>query len=153
MIYRKAKIEDVPIIQQLINNYANRGLMLAKPLIAIYENLREYVIAEDEKTSQITGVGGLHILWDDLAEVRSLAVAEPYFKQGIGRELVHRLEADAKSLGLPQVFALTYQTDFFKKLGYTEIENKLLPQKVWMECINCPKFPDCDERAVLKKLE
>ena len=150
MIYRKAKMEYVKNIQALINQYASDGLMLAKPLVTIYENLREYVVAEEE--GRVVGVGGLHILWEDLAEVRSLAVNNEYAGKGIGSEIVKRLEDEAVFLGLKQVFALTYQTGFFEKLGYHEIEHSSLPQKVWMECINCPKFPNCDEHAVLKTM-
>jgi len=150
MIYRKAKMADVPEIHKLINGFAERGLMLAKPLIAIYENLREYVVVEDNQ--KVVGVGGLHILWSDLAEVRSLAVHQDYHHMGIGKCIVDKLEEEARELGIPKLFALTYQEDFFHSIGFHKIDNKLLPQKVWTECINCPKFPNCDEVAMLKEL-
>lgn len=150
MIFRDAKMEDVPSIQRLINGYASSGLMLAKPLISIYENLREYVVAEED--GKVIGVGGLHILWQDLAEVRSVAVDSNYIGKGVGRQILQKLEEEARYLGLPKIFALTLQTEFFLKQGFQKIEHNSLPQKVWMECINCPKFPDCDEQAVLKTL-
>ncbi len=150
MIYRKAKMVDVPEIHKLINGFAERGLMLAKPLIAIYDNLREYVVAEENQT--VVGVGGLHILWSDLAEVRSLAVHGDYHHIGIGKNIVEKLEEEARELGIPKLFALTYQEDFFRSVGFQKIDNKLLPQKVWTECINCPKFPNCDEVAMMKEL-
>ncbi|MGI6678312.1 MAG: N-acetyltransferase [Dehalobacterium sp.] len=151
MIYRKAKMADVEAIHGLINDYANKGLMLARSRSSIYENLREYLIAEDE--GNVVGVGGLHIMWHDLGEIRALAIDPAYVKQGIGRRIIELLEEEARGLGLPQLFALTYQPGFFVKCGFQEVENSILPQKVWKECINCPKFPDCDEQAVLKILE
>lgn len=150
MLYRKAKMEDVESIHKMINNYANEGLMLARSRSSIYEGLREYTIAEHE--NMIVGVGGLHILWYDLAEVRALAIAPEYAKRGIGRNIVQLLEKEAYDLGIPRLFALTYQPGFFVKCGFDEVENNNLPQKVWKECINCPKFPHCDEKAVMKTI-
>ena len=98
----------------------------------------------------LIGVAGLHILWEDLAEVRSVAVAPDHTGKGIGRELVQQLEAEARELKLARVFALTYQDGFFGKLGYEKVAHDSLPQKVWMECVNCPKFPACDEFAMVK---
>lgn len=141
---------DVEAMHSLINNYANMGLMLARSRSSIYEGLREYTVAENQDL--IVGVGGLHILWQDLAEVRALAIAPEYAKQGIGRQIVRILEQEARDLELPRLFALTYQPVFFTKCGFREVENKNLPQKVWKECINCPKFPHCDEQAVIKIL-
>lgn len=150
MIYRKAKMTDVESIHGLINKYADMGLMLARSRISLYEGLREYTVAEKEGI--VVGVGGLHILWHDLAEIRALAIDPAYTRLGIGRQIVHLLEQEARKLELPRLFALTYQTEFFKKCGFEEVENKNLPQKVWKECINCPKFPHCDEQAVVKVL-
>jgi len=147
-ILRKARIGDVLQMQTLIMDYANKGMMLPKPLMALYEHLRDYNVVECD--GKIVATGALHILWHDLAEVRSLAVAADYKGQGLGVMLLKRLEDEAKELGMPQVFALTYQREFFTRHGYTVIEHRELPQKVWMECVNCPKFPDCDEQAVIK---
>jgi amino-acid N-acetyltransferase len=150
MLYRKARMSDVEAIHGLINNYANKGLMLARSRSCIYEGIREYTVAEHEGI--IVGVGGLHILWYDLAEIRALAIAPEYSKRGVGRRIVSLLEEEARDLELPMLFALTYQPGFFIKCGYQVTEHKNLPQKVWKECINCPKFPDCDEQAVIKVL-
>ncbi|MBO8168201.1 MAG: N-acetyltransferase [Thermoanaerobacteraceae bacterium] len=150
MIIRKAIMSDVEAMHSLVNKYAEKGLMLARSRSAFYESLRDYTVVEEN--GEVIGVGGLHILWSDLAEIRSLAIAPGYVKQGIGRKLVEVLVEEAKELEIPQVFALTYQPVFFIKCGFKEIANKDLPHKVWKECINCPKFPDCDEYAVIKEL-
>lgn len=150
-VFRKSRMTDVENIHCLINKYASEGLMLARSRSSLYEGLREYTVVEDR--GKMIGVGGLHILWFDLAEVRSLAIVPEYAKKGIGRQLVQVLEEEAKYLGIPKLFALTYQPGFFVKCGFTEISNKDLPQKVWKECIDCPKFPDCDEHAVIKNLQ
>ena len=151
MLLRKAAMADVEPIRELINAYAAQGLMLPKARSAIYENIREYILAEE--AGQVVGVGGLHILWHDLAEVRSLAVAEEMRGKGIGRKIVSAREDEAMSRGVTRCFALTYQKDFFSSCGYQLVENKELPQKVWTECINCPKFPDCDEYAMIKMVK
>lgn len=150
MIIRKAVMSDVESMHGLINKYAEKGLMLARSRSMFYESLRDYSVVEEN--GEIIGVGGLHILWSDLVEIRSVAISPDYTKKGVGRELVEVLEQEARELLIPTVFALTYQPGFFAKCGYTEISNKDLPHKVWKECINCPKFPDCDEHAVIKEL-
>lgn len=148
--YRKARIEDVESIYQLIIGHANRGAMLPRPRQSLYEGIREYIVAENQ--GEIIAVGALRILWKDLAEIRSLVVKDDHMRQYIGRKIVSLLEEEARALGLPRIFALTYQETFFEKCGYCKISNKELPQKVWRDCIDCPKFPDCDEVAVLKIL-
>ena len=150
MILRKAKISDVETIHGLVNHFAGKRLMLGRSRAMLYENLREFTVAENN--GEIIGVGALHIIWEDLAEIRALAVSDQHFKQGIGRELVKVLLDEASELGLPKVFALTYQPGFFNKCGFEEISKDLLPQKVWKECVNCPLFPNCDEQAVIIEL-
>jgi amino-acid N-acetyltransferase len=150
VILRKAKISDVEAIHSLVNHFAGKRLMLGRSRAMLYENLREFTVAE--KDNIIIGVGALHIIWEDLAEIRALAVSSEYFKQGIGRELVKIFLDEARDLGIVKVFALTYQPGFFKKCGFTDIDKDLLPQKVWKECVNCPEFPNCDEKAVLIEL-
>jgi len=150
MIIRKALMSDVEQMHGLINKYAEKGLMLARSRSLFYESLRDYTVVEDKE--KVVGVGGLHILWSDLGEIRSLAIGPEYVKKGIGKQLVEVLEAEARELELPRIFTLTYQPGFFSKCGFTEISNKDLPHKVWKECINCPKFPDCDEHALIKEL-
>ncbi len=144
--FRRAKIKDVPHMQRVINGYAEKGLMLPRPLVKLYENLRDFYVAEED--GELVGVAALHIVWEDLAEVRALAVAPGKERQGIGSGLVKVLLEEASSLGVGRVFALTYQPDFFEKCGFEQTPKDSLPHKVWGECINCPKFPNCDEVAM-----
>lgn len=147
MKYRKAKITDVEPIHALITSYANKGLMLARPRTLLYESLREFTIAEDH--DRVVGAGSLHIIWEDLAEIRAMAVAPDYIGKGIGRGLVDRFIREARELVLPRVFVLTYQQEFFEKCGFKVVAKESLPQKVWKECVNCPKFPNCEEIAMI----
>ncbi len=150
IIYRKATMKDVENLHQLINDFASQGLMLPRSRNALYETLREFIIAEDE--GQFIGTGSLHITWDNLAEIRALAISPQYQHQGIGQKLVAELEMEAKNLYISQVFALTYQVAFFHKCDYRVVSKEEMPQKIWKECINCPKFPKCDEVAMVKNL-
>ncbi|PKM89492.1 MAG: GNAT family N-acetyltransferase [Firmicutes bacterium HGW-Firmicutes-12] len=143
MQVRKARLTDVEEMHQLVNNYAEKGLMLSRPRSMLYEYIRDFVVVE--KDGKILGAGALHIMWEDLAEIRALAVKEEYAKQGIGRMIVEFSLQEAKSLGIPKIFTLTYRPEFFKRLGFVEVAKENMPQKVWRECINCPKFPNCDE--------
>ncbi|MFA5528699.1 MAG: N-acetyltransferase [Peptostreptococcales bacterium] len=143
MILRKAKLSDVEDILALVNHYAATGLMLSKSRSNIFEHIRDFAVVEIDGV--IAGVGGLHILWNDLAEIRSLAVKEEYSYRGIGRGLVEFFLEEARELSIPRVFTLTYQVDFFKKQGFIIVDKNNMPQKIWGECINCPKFPNCDE--------
>ncbi len=147
---RKATIKDVKIIQNTLEYYADRGLLLPRSLSDLYDNLRDFIVFQDKKT--IWGVSGLHVCWEDLGEIRSLAVLPPHTKRGIGRQLVEKCEKEAIKLGLKKVFTLTYQESFFTSLGYQTIDKKLLPHKIWGDCLKCAKFPDCDEIAMIKKL-
>ncbi len=147
---RKAKIQDVPQLVDLINYYAQKGEMLPRTQGQVYSVLRDFVVIEQE--SKVVGVGALSIIWSDLAEVRSLAIAPDKQGQGLGRRIVETLLAEARDLELPQVFTLTYKPDFFVKLGFTLADKKDLPHKIWKDCIHCPKFPDCDEIAMVKML-
>ena len=146
MIYRKAKITDVEHIHSLITHYAEQNLMLARSRAMLYESLREFIIVEDE--NNVIGAGALNIIWSDLAEIRALTVAPAYAGQGIGGTLVHKFINEARELALPRIFVLTYQQEFFKKCGFQVVPKESLPQKVWKECVNCPKFPNCEELAM-----
>jgi len=152
MLYRKATMADVPAIYNLINDYAVQGLMLRRPVLYLYESVRDYVVATDEESGEVLGVAGLHIMWADLAEIRSLAVKPGLTKQGVGRGIVNALLEDARLLGLKRVFALTYQQIFFEKCGFSVVQKETLPQKVWKECVYCDKFERCDEIAVIRLL-
>ncbi|MGI6295798.1 MAG: N-acetyltransferase [Armatimonadota bacterium] len=147
---RRAKATDAKNIQKLINTFAAKDEMLPRSLNSIYENIRDFLVIEEN--SGVVGCCALHVTWGDLAEIRSLAVDETTQGRGYGRLLVERCLDDARELGLPKVFALTYVPDFFEKLGFSRISKSELPHKIWSECINCPKFPDCGEEAVQLEL-
>jgi amino-acid N-acetyltransferase len=147
----KAKIGDVPKIQQLVNSFADRGEMLARPLSEIYENLRDYFIVRDD--DKIIGCVALHISWVDLAEIKALAVSESAQRKGLGAQLVKACIDEAKELEIPLLFCLTYKPVFFGKQGFTEVDKMTLPKKVWTECFHCPKFPDCGETAMILPLK
>lgn len=150
MHLRKAVVHDVPQIQKLINHYADQGLMLARSLSSLYGGIREFIVAEHD--NKIVGIGALQIVWSDLAEIRSLAIAPGYVKNGLGSRIVSALVEEANELGIPQVFTLTYQPGFFTKCGFHVIDKEELPNKIWKDCLDCVKFPNCDETALLKKL-
>ncbi|WP_020675593.1 N-acetyltransferase [Geopsychrobacter electrodiphilus] len=143
---RRALITDARAIHQLLLGYAQQGQLLGRSLVDIYDALRDFHVFEEE--GQIIGVGALQICWENLAEIRSLAVKDGLIGRGIGRLLVEACLEEARLLGLKRVFALTYQPRFFEKLGFTEIEKSDLPHKIWTDCIHCIKFPDCDEIAL-----
>lgn len=143
---RKARIADVKIIHKLLLNYAKDGLMLSRSLSELYEGIRDFYVYEDQ--GDVVGTVCLQICWEDLAEVRSLAVIEGRGLRGIGRQLVEACLDEARELGLKRVFALTYKPGFFEKLGFHLIEKSELPHKIWTDCIKCPKFPECDELAL-----
>lgn len=144
---RKAEITDIKSIQVLINDFADKGLMLPRSLSSLFDNLRDFVVAVDE-TNKVIGCGALHIVWYDLAEIKSLAVNKDFRYKGIGRKIINYLLDESSVLKVKKVFALTYEEKFFMKLGFNIIDKSELPHKVWSDCINCSKFPDCDEIAV-----
>ncbi len=147
---RKAKIEDIKGIQKVISDFAKKDLMLPRSLNELYENIRDFWVAEDKK--RITACAALHISWDDLAEIKSVAVERSKQGKGLGRILVSACLEEAVELGARRVFVLTYRPDYFKKFGFKRIKQSQLPHKIWAECINCCKFPDCREIAMVKKL-
>lgn len=143
---RRATISDVRRIHALVNEYAREQLMLPRPLGELYENNRDFFVALDDD-GEVAGCGALHVVWEDLAEIKCLAIAKTHQKQGLGTALVRALVAEAQALGLPKLFCLTYQGEFFKRLGFRYVPKDTLPHKVWGECIRCPHFPDCGEEA------
>ncbi len=147
---RKAKIKDIKQIQELINFFAKEDLMLPRSLNELYENLRDFWVYEDK--NKILGCCSLHISWQDLVEIKSLAVAKNSQKKGIGAKLVDSCVNEAKELKAKSIFVLTYKPEFFRKFGFKRIKTSSLPHKIWAECINCPKFPNCQEIAMIKEL-
>ena len=146
IIYRKPNFNDIETIFNLINDYASEGIMLSKSRSTLYETIREMIIAVDG--DEVVGVGALHVTWNELAEVRSMAVNKNYTHHGIGAEIVKRLIDEGKSFGVKKYFTLTYKPGFFQTLGFKTITKDELPHKIWRECIDCPKFPNCDEIAM-----
>ena len=148
MNVRSAKISDVEAIHALINSYAERDRMLFRSVADIYENLQCFNVAELD--GSVVGCCALEIVWSDLAEIKSLAVDETNREKGIGRMLVAAAAEQAAALGVPRVFALTLEPEFFLKSGFEIVEKETLPMKVWSDCARCPKQQDCDETAVIR---
>lgn len=148
---RKAKLQDVKKIQQLVNFYAKKNEMLPLSLSELYDNIRNFYVYE--KKDRILGCGALHVSWDRLGEIRSLVVQRSKQKKGIGKRIVKICLREAKELGLEEVFVLTYKPEYFKKFGFKDIDKYQLPHKVWRECIKCVHFPDCEEDALIKKFK
>ena len=147
--YRSAKFADVEEIYSLIAGYASQGLMLPKPHNVLYEALREFIVAVEVDTKKIVGTGALHLTWNELAEVRSMAVHPDYKRQGIGAEIVKQLLIQGRDIGVKNFFTLTYSPEFFASLGFKVTTRESLPHKIWKECIDCPKFANCDEIAMI----
>jgi amino-acid N-acetyltransferase len=145
---RKARMRDVKTIQKLIADYARKGDMLPRSLSEIYENLRDYFVYV-ENGDDVIGSAAIHIMWEDLAEVRSLAVREDRMGRRVGTQLVEACMSEAIVLGIARVFALTYKPEFFEKLGFKRVDKAELPHKIWTDCLKCSKFPDCDEIALV----
>jgi len=147
---RKARIEDIQGIQKVINTFAKQDLMLPRSLNELYENIRDFFVVEEH--TRIVGCAALHISWDDLAEIKSVAVAKHIQGKGMGKALIEACVDEAKELGAKKIFVLTYKPKFFKKFGFKTVKTSKLPHKIWAECINCCKFPNCQEIALLKIL-
>ncbi len=147
----KARISDVTQMHELINYFADKDEMLPRSLSEIYENIRDYFVVRQGE--RIIACAALHVMWSDLAEIKSVAVAEGSQGQGLGDQLVEACLKEAKELGMPTVFCLTYKPAFFERLGFSQLDKMELPRKVWGECYRCPKFPDCDEVALIYHLE
>ena len=148
---RKASIKDVKAIHVLLQEYGKKEELLARPLSELYDHVRDFSVYEDTDQHMI-GCCALQFCWEDLAEIRSLAVHPDYLGQNIGTELAKSVLTEAKSFNVQKIFTLTYQPDFFKQFGFVEIERSELPLKIWGDCMICVKFPDCDEIAMMKKL-
>jgi amino-acid N-acetyltransferase len=151
---RKATIEDIKSIHALLKYYGEKGELLARPLSKLYDHVRDFsVFTEPQDSRKIIGCCALQFCWEELAEIRSLAVRENVFRQSIGRQLVENAFAEARQFKIKSLFTLTYKPFFFEKFGFIKIDKADLPIKIWSDCINCVKFPDCDETAMIKSLE
>lgn len=148
---RKARLTDIKGIYDLIQPFAKQEIMLPLALGDLVERIRDFHVAEEN--GEVIGSVALHVAWDTLVEIRSLAVKEIWQKKGLGRQLVEAVLCEAVDLGAEEVFTLTYIPSFFEKFGFVRIDRQRLPHKVWQDCIKCTKFPDCGEVALLKRLE
>jgi len=146
----RARVSDAAAIHQMVNHFADKGEMLPRALSDIYENVRDYFVVRDNE--QVTACAALHVNWLDLAEIRSLAVDESMQKKGVGSLLIQACLDDAKNLAIPTVFCLTYKPALFEKHGFQLVDKMELPRKVWIECYRCPKFPDCNEVALIRHI-
>ncbi len=147
---RKANVTDVKKIQKLINYYAKHDMMLPRSLSELYENIRDFFVYAEGKN--IHGACALHIDWEDLAEIKSLAVAKGKSGKGVGSKLLEECLKEAHTLRVKKVFALTYVPEFFEHAGFRTIDKKELPRKIWSECIKCVYFPNCNEIAMMKEI-
>jgi len=148
---RRATTDDVGSLYDIIQSYAEKGIMLPRSKEALARQIDTFVIAESE--GQFVGCGSLFRLGQDLVEIRSLGVTDGYKGQGIGRKLVTFLTDEAREQRIPKIMALTYEVAFFEKIGFTVVPKEIFPEKVWTDCVNCKKQNNCDEIAVLKRLD
>ncbi|MCX5846029.1 MAG: N-acetyltransferase [Deltaproteobacteria bacterium] len=150
---RKARIGDVKTIHRMINHSSGKGEMLPRSLMDIYGSLRDFFIYFDESQQAIAGICAMNIIWENLAEVRSLRVEEEYRKKGIGKKLVEACISEAITLQLFRIFTLTIKPEFFKRLGFRQVDMSTLSEKIWSDCFRCSKYPDyCDEVAMIIEL-
>jgi amino-acid N-acetyltransferase len=148
---RPARVGDVPAIQDLIRTFADRKLMIRRSLGELYESVREFFVATDDG-GKVIGCAALHVFWEDLAELKCLAVSETVQGLGVGRRLVEACWGAAEELEIKTLFTLTYVPGFFEKCGYRTIDKADLPHKIWNECVRCPLFPSCNEIALIRSV-
>lgn len=148
---RRATMDDVKDIHALLMDSARKGLLLPRALIFLYGHVRNFLVIDDSRGG-LAACCALAPVWEDLAEVCSLAVREDLRKQGLGRKIVTACVDDCRSLHLKKVFSLTYQAAFFERIGFHEVDKGVLPQKIWADCVHCAKYPDCDETAMFLEL-
>ncbi len=147
---RKATLRDVRAIHRLISEQAKDGHILLRALTELYAQVRDFSVQSADDSDEIVGCGALHFVWEDLAEVRSLAVTTNYQHKGIGTQLIEALLEEARQMEVKQVFVLANKTRLFERCGFTVMEKNLLPHKIWADCLRCTKFPDCDEIALAR---
>jgi len=150
IVLRQARVTDVPAIHELIGGFAERGLMLPRSRATLYETVRSFVVAEED--GELVGAGALRTVWEDWGEICSLAVADGRQRHGVGSGIAGTLVEQAVELGLRRIFVLTYVPGFFETIGFDGVEKSTLPHKVWSDCVNCPKFPDCGEVSLVREL-
>ena len=146
-VFRPPLIRDIDAMYALIQYWANKDQMLVRHPNELCENIRDFMVYEED--GKILGLCGLHVIWKDLAEIRALAVSPEHFGRDIGGRLVRLLTDEARRLGIAKVFTLTYVPGFFQKLGFQVVEKSALPHKIWVDCVRCHKFPDCDETGMI----
>jgi amino-acid N-acetyltransferase len=150
---RKARIGDVKTIHRLINLSSGKGEMLPRSLMDIYGSLRDFVVYQEEGQKEILGICAMSIIWENLAEIRSLYVDEGHRRKGIGQKLVEACISEAITLEIFRIFTLTYKREFFRRLGFQDVERSTLPEKIWSDCFRCSKYPDfCDEVSMILEL-
>jgi amino-acid N-acetyltransferase len=149
---RPARVSDVPAIYELVRTFAERKLMILRSMGELYESIREFLVAVEDDGG-LAGCVALHVFWEDLAELKCLAVAEHLHGQGIGRQLIMACWESARELEVKSVFTLTHAAEFFERCGYQQVEKSELPQKIWNECVRCPLFPSCPEVALVRSVE
>jgi amino-acid N-acetyltransferase len=152
-LIRKATIKDIKTIHQLLQHYGRLGELLPRPLSELYDHVRDFTVYEDPRAKGVVGCCALQFCWEDLAEIRSLAVQPEYVGKGIGRQLADAVLEEARRYDVKQIFTLTYRPEFFVQLDFHRIDRSELPIKIWSGCITCVKYPDCDEIAMMKQLD
>ena len=153
ILIRKARIADIKEIHGLIRMFTEEGQILPRSLSGLYDHLRDYFVCLDgERNDKVLGTCAMHICWEDVAEIRSVAVHQEYQRRGIGAKLMDACLSEAITLGIYKIFVLTYKPEFFEKFGFKRIDKAILPHKIWADCLKCVRFPDCDEIAMLLTL-
>ena len=147
----KSRINDIAQIHKLVNYFADKGEMLPRALSELYENMRDFFVVRHGE--QLVACAALHVFWSDLAEIRAVSVVEEMQDQGAGALVIQACLEEARSMGIETIFCLTYMPDFFEQFGFRQVDKLELPRKIWGECLRCPKFPDCDEVALIYKPE
>lgn len=148
-LIRKARIADIVEIRKILRQFADKGELLARTLAELYSLVRDYYVYQENDSGPIIGVSALHVCWEALGELRSVAVLKASQGQGVGTRLVETCLSEAITLGLEQVFVLTYRPDFFSRFGFEVVDKNVLPHIVWADCVRCTKFPECDEIAMI----
>ena len=150
---RKATIQDVKTVHELLHEYGKKEELLARPLSELYDHVRDFSLFVEDNQTTVLGCCALQFCWEDLAEIRSLAVHPDHLGKKIGTALTRATLSEAREFNIKKVFTLTYKPEFFKNFGFIEIDRSELPLKIWSDCIICVKFPDCDETAMMKEME